>query len=30
MAGEENRGKHMAEEISEENMPMNQRLRRMR
>jgi len=30
MAGEDNRGKRAAEEIPEENMPMNQRFRRMR
>ena len=30
MAGEDNRGKRAAEEIPEESMPMNQRLRRMR
>jgi len=30
MAGEENRGKRVVEEVPEENMPMNQRLRRMR
>ena len=30
MASEDNRGKRAAEEIPEENMPMNQRLRRMR
>jgi len=30
MDGEENRGKRAAEEVPEENMPMNQCLRRMR
>ena len=30
MAGEENRGKRAVEEVLEENMPVNQRLRRMR
>ena len=30
MAGEDNRGKRVAEEIPEESMPMNQCLRRMR
>ena len=30
MAGEDNRGKRAVEEISGEDMPMNQRLRRMR
>jgi len=30
MAGEENHGKSVAEEVLEENMPVNQRLRRMR
>ena len=29
-AGEDNRGKHAVEEIPEEDMPMNQRLRHMR
>ena len=30
MAGEDNQGKRAVEEIPEENMPMNQRLQRMR
>ena len=30
MASEDNRSKHVAEEAPEENMPVNQRLQRMR
>ena len=30
MAGEDNRGKRVVEEFSEENMPMSQRLHHMR